>query len=89
MNRIKKELQKAYDRHLKEGLPREEALYKAIEEVRPKHDQASFKAALEEFLNSFKPENLTEADPVTALIEAAYEEYELLLPKIKRLFKTK
>ncbi|ADU97508.1 hypothetical protein [Thermovibrio ammonificans] len=89
MERIKQELQSAYNRHRREGLSHEEALSRAIVEVREKHDSDSFKRALEEFLNSFKPENLTEADPVTALIEAAYEEYELLLPKVKALFKRK
>ena len=90
MEKAKRDLQDTYAKYLKEGLSREEALSKTISEVRERHEEEAFKRALEEFLkeilDSYKPENWTEADPVMTLVESAYAEWEVLWPRIKKLF---
>ncbi len=80
--KAKSSLKQAYKTHKEKGLPPEEALSKAVVEVRDKFDKGAFEGALKEFL-----EELLEVDPLVALSEAIYEEYEVLLPKIKALFK--
>ncbi len=80
--KAKENLKQAYKSYKKRGFSLEEALSKAIVEVRDKFEKKTFEEALKEFL-----EELTEVDPLVALSEAIYEEYELLLPKIKALFK--
>ncbi|SMO73434.1 hypothetical protein SAMN06269117_1246 [Balnearium lithotrophicum] len=90
MEKAKRDLRETYDKYLKEGLSKEEALSKAISEVRERHEEEKFKRALEEFLkeiiDSYKLENLAEADPVMALVESAYAEWEILWPKVKKFF---
>ena len=90
MEKAKRDLRETYEKYLKEGLSREEALTKTISEVRERHSEKAFKEALKEFLKelieSYSPENWTEEDPVIGVIEAAYAEWEILWPKIKALF---
>ena len=90
MEKAKRDLRETYEKYLKEGLSREEALSKTISEVRERHEPETFKRALKEFLkeiaDSFSLENWTEEDPVMGVIEAAYAEWEILWPKIKTLF---
>jgi hypothetical protein len=91
MEKVKKELKDSYQRYLKEGLSEGEALSKAISEVKGKHEPEKFSRALQEFLkellDSYKLENLTEADPFIALIESLYEEFELLKPTLQTILK--
>ncbi|MEO2082458.1 MAG: hypothetical protein ABGX12_00340 [Desulfurobacteriaceae bacterium] len=91
MEKVKRDLKEAYEGYLESGLSKGEALSKAIEDIRGKHDRETFLKALEEFLRevvgSFKPENLTEADPLLSLVESAYAEYEILRGKAENLFK--
>lgn len=91
MEKAKQDLKETYDRYLKEGFSQREALSKAIEEVRERHSEESFAAALAEFLRelleSYKPENLAEADPLIAFVETLTEEIELLKPKLLQLLK--
>jgi ferritin-like metal-binding protein YciE len=90
MEKVKRELKETYEKHLKEGASQQEALLKTVTELRNKHDREKFKEALkgflEETLDSFKPENLSEADPVLAFIESAYEEWDILKAKLETLF---
>ena len=91
MEQAKKELRESYQKYLKEGLSGREALSKAISEVREKHEPEKFSRALQEFLkellDSYKPENLTEADPLIAFVESLQEEFELLKPTLEGLLK--
>ena len=93
MEKAKRDLEKTYERYLGEGFSREEALSKAISEVRERHSEQAFKEALskflEEILDSYLPENWSEEDPVMGVIEAAYAEWEVLWPKVKALFSKK
>jgi len=86
MEKARKDLRETYDKYLKEGLSRKEALSKTIQEVRERHSEESFTAALAEFLKelleSYRPENLSEADPLIAFVEALTEEIELLKPRL-------
>jgi hypothetical protein len=90
MEKAKKDLKQAFEKYKNEGLPLEEALSKAIAEVRERHEEENFAGAfrwfLKEVLESYKLENLTEADPFVSLSEAIFEEYEILLAKIRTLF---
>jgi uncharacterized membrane protein YheB (UPF0754 family) len=91
MEQVKKELKESYQRHLREGLSEREALSKAILEVSEKHEPEKFSRALQEFLkellDSYKPENLAEADPLIAFVESLYEEFELLKPVLESFLK--
>jgi hypothetical protein len=90
MEKAKKDLKQAFERYKNEGLPFEEALSKAIAEVRERHEEENFTEAfrwfLKEVLESYKLENLAEAGPLVSLSEAIFEEYEILLTKIRALF---
>ncbi|WP_457681228.1 hypothetical protein [Thermovibrio sp.] len=87
MEKAKKDLKETYNRYLKEGLSPQEALSKTISEVKERHSEEVFSKALAEFLKelleSYKPENLAEADPLIAFVESLYEEFQLLKPKIE------
>jgi len=89
LERAKKDLKETYDRYLKEGLSQREALSKAVEDVKGRHSEEAFTGALGEFLkeilSSYKPENLTEAEPLTAFIEALIEEFQILKPQLRAL----
>ncbi len=90
MEKAKKDLKETYESYLEKGLSREEALSKAISEVRERHTETSFRSALGEFLkevvDSYSLRNWGEEDPVAGVIEAAYAEWEILWPKVKSLF---
>ncbi len=91
MERAKKDLKETYERYLNQGLSEGEALKRTVEEVKERHSEEAFKGALSEFLrellSSYKPENLTEADPLLAFIESLYQEYEFLKPKLEAFLK--
>jgi len=91
MEKAKRDLRETYNRYVNQGLSPEEALKRAVSEVKERHSEEAFKGALSEFLrellSSYKPENLTEADPLLSFIEALYEEYEYLKPKLEAFFK--
>jgi len=91
MEKAKVELKRVYEKYTKEGIPRQEAVLRAVAEVRDRHEREKFKGALKEFLEeivgSYKPENVSEADPVLAFVEAAYDEWEILKAKLETLFK--
>ena len=91
MEKAKRDLRETYNRYVNRGLSPEEALKRAVSEVKERHSEEAFKGALSEFLrellSSYKPENLTEADPLLSFIEALYEEYEYLKPKLEAFFK--
>ncbi|WP_456455571.1 hypothetical protein [Thermovibrio sp.] len=91
MEKVKEDLKRTYSSYLKEGLPQEEALSKTLKEVRKRHQKEEFEEALEEFLrelfDSYKPENLTEADPLLSFVESLYGEYEFLKPKLEEFLK--
>jgi len=90
MEKVKKDLKQTFEKYKNEGLSFEEALSKAIVEVRERHGEENFAGAfrgfLKEVLESYKFENLAEADPLVSLLEAIFEEYEILLMKIRVLF---
>ena len=50
MERAKRELKETFEKHVREGLPPEEALTKTIVESRQKHEESKFMEALKEFL---------------------------------------
>ncbi len=91
MEKAKRDLRETYSRYLAEGLSKEEALKRAVSEVRERHSEEAFKGALSEFLgellSSYKPENLAEADFLLAFVESLYHEYEFLKPKLEALLK--
>jgi len=91
MEKAKRDLKETYRRYLEEGFSESEALRRAVSEVRERHPEEAFKGALSEFLrellSSYKPENLAEADPLLSFIEALYEEYEFLKPRLEAFFK--
>jgi hypothetical protein len=90
MERAKKDLKKVFEKYKNEGLPLEEALSKTIADVRERHEKETFTEALKGFLKelseTYKIENLTEVDPLVSLSEAIFEEYEILLAKVRALF---
>ncbi len=79
----KEDLKKTYEKHLESSLSKEEAVAKTIEEVRKRHKKDEFEKALSEFLKELLPEE----DPLLALADAIWLEYNLLYPKIKELFR--
>ncbi|GEM_PF-1003278 len=87
MERAKEDLRKTYSSYLEKGLSSKEALEKAVKEVKERHGEEEFRGALGEFLKelleSYKPENLPEADPLLSFVESLYQEYDLLKPKLK------
>ncbi len=89
MENAKEDLKETYSSYLEKGLSSKEALEKAVKEVKERHGEEEFKGALGEFLRelleSYKPENLPEADPLLSFIESLYQEYDLLKPKLKWL----
>jgi len=89
MEKARQDLKETYNRYLKEGLSRQEALSKAVREVGERHPEESFAAALAEFLKelleAYRPRNLAEADPLISFIEALSEEFELLKLKLGSL----
>jgi len=91
MEKVKEDLKRTYSYYLKKGLPQEEALSKALKEVKERHQKEKFEKALEEFLKelfeSYKPENLAEADPLLSFVESLYQEYEFLKPKLEGFLK--
>ena len=91
MEKAKRDLRETYNRYVNRGLSPEDALKRAVSEVKERHSEEAFKGALSEFLrellSSYKPENLTEADPLLSFIEALYEEYEYLKPKFEAFLK--
>ncbi len=90
MEKIKQDLKKSFKEKVEKGLPREEALSQTLVEKREFYEKEEFSEAVKEFLKeiaeSYSLENLTEADPLEALAEGIYLEYEFLLAKIKKLF---
>jgi len=91
MEKAKRELKETFEKHVREGLPPEEALTKTIVESRQKHEESKFMEALKEFLKevgeSYSLKDIPEEDPLMALSDSIYLEYELLLPKIKSILK--
>jgi len=89
MERAKEELKKRYNHYLEEGFSREEALLKAVKEVKEGYPEGVFTGALEDFLSeilsSYRLENLPEADPFLSFIESLFEEFNLLKPKLSQL----
>ncbi|RKQ60352.1 hypothetical protein C7457_1613 [Thermovibrio guaymasensis] len=91
MERAKKDLKETFEHYLNQGLSEGEALKRTVEEVKERHSEKAFKGALSEFLrellSSYKPENLTEADPLLTFVESLYQEYEFLKPKLEAFLK--
>ncbi len=90
MEKVKRELKESFERHISEGLSPEEALAKAVSESKHRGEE-TFKDALRQLLKeieeSYSLKAIGEEDPLLALADSIYLEYELLLPKIKSLFK--
>ncbi len=91
MERTKEELKKTFEKHVSKGLSPEEAVTRTIVESREKFEEKKFKEALKEFLKeieeSYSLKGIAEEDPLMALADSIYLEYELLLPKIKSILK--